>query len=237
MSRNQKRKEKKNMERWQKAGVIFTGLGVVVAIVIYLLSIKVEREIDLIKRDIVDNISTIEKTFNPDETVKKDSLLATFQRKSLELCALWKALDEPINYSLYVNDIEKLKTIFINDFADRIDSYGELIQEITTIGAVLAIKDQANSKYSVVNYSKLQNIVDFYPLKTEVSKQYHDQSISYLQQGLNRKQSGKEYKSKIKKAFDQLNKMKKKPNYYKVDKEIFSFILETNNLYLSHVHL
>ena len=90
---------------WQKVGVILTGLGIIVTIVIFLLSQgEEEKEIDIVKNRIFENIANIKNTFKPDEIpISLDSLydvklVREFQQKSLQICTLWEAVEKTEPY-------------------------------------------------------------------------------------------------------------------------------------------
>lgn len=90
---------------WQKVGVILTGLGIIVPIVIFLLSQgEREKEIDIVKNRIFENISIIKNTFKPDDIpTSLDSLydiklVKEFQQNSLEICTLWESVEKTEPY-------------------------------------------------------------------------------------------------------------------------------------------
>lgn len=222
---------------WQKAGVIITGIGVIVSIIIYLLSAdKPKSEIDTIKSDILNKVNVIENTFNPKALSEKDSLIADFEANSLELAALWKVMNEPISYKSYVDkDLSELKTVLAQDFA-REDRFKHLFENITKICVQIRLIEVSEGKEdakSVLSYSKLSDIKDLFETKCSISESHSGTCHKYLSEANELKDAGKDFKPLLNKAMEELEAVKETPEFYKFDEALFDFIIQTNNLYFA----
>ena len=96
---------------WQKVGVILTGLGIVVTIIIFLLSQeKSKSEVDIVKERITENINTIHSTFHPEKIPEAlDSLpdvkmVRDFKELSLDAGALWEAVENIESYTYHIKN-------------------------------------------------------------------------------------------------------------------------------------
>lgn len=223
---------------WQKAGVIITGVGILVSIVLFVLGRnQPPTPIEVIKSDITSNIEIIEKTFNPNEIETKDSIYKEFQIQSIQLATLWTAIENTKPYKESIdNGIPSLVSTLSHDFA-RIDKLNDKMNSITTLWVAMrnAEISKGDSLFSIFNYAKLYELNNKLILKKSISDKYHENCLNHLKAASKSTISKKECYDRLKEAMQELDNMKNDTNYYKLDKELFEFIIEVNNMYKANM--
>lgn len=221
---------------WQKAGVIITGIGVIVSIILYILGQRVDsipEPIEIIKNDIKKDIEIIEKEFDPNEIATDDSIYKEFQLQSIQLATLWTTIEDTKPYKEQVDKgLPSLVNILSHDFA-RIEKYNSNMKNIADLWAKMrdAEISKGDSLFSIFSYSKLTDINNMIPLKHYISNNYHNNCMTHLKSAHESAKNQNDIYDEIKKAMQELDNMKKDTNYYKVDKELFDLIIEVNKMY------
>lgn len=213
---------------WQKVGVILTGLGIIVSIVIFLLSQgEREKEIDIVKNRIFENISIIKNTFKPDDIpTSLDSLydiklVKEFQQNSLGICTLWESVEktEPYLYHLK-NSLAEADYVWERNIK-RESKCDSLILRIEKIVCELQVYSMDNNldAYQLVNYSLL----------FKFRKMMEDKSNMYVQ--MSKKATEHRDKLEYEECFKLYDELRDNPKYYVFDDTFFEFLVEANNAY------
>ena len=222
---------------WTKLGVILTGIGVLVSVIIYLLSKPpVPSETETIKSEILQDINLIENTFNPNDLVENDSLISVFETNSLKLASLWKTANEPISYKSYSDkDPSELYYVlgqnqsYFNQFYDT--------WRALTVNCISIRKNEQgkgiDDAHSVISINRLNDITEFLKEKKEINDKHMSACLDYMQKAVQLYLEGKDHKKMYHKACEQLDLIREEPRFYKCDKALFDFIIQTNNSYLS----
>ena len=213
---------------WQKVGVILTGLGIIVTIVIFLLSQREEeKEIDIVKNRIFENIANIKNTFKPDEIpISLDSLydvklVREFQQKSLQICTLWEAVEKTEPYLFHFkNSLGEADYVWERNIK-RESKCDSLIIRVEKIVCELQAYSTDNNldTYQLVNYSLL-----FKFRKMMVNK-----SNMYIQ--MSKKATEHRYKQEYEESFKLYDELREDPKYYVFDDTFFEFLVEANKVY------
>lgn len=213
---------------WQKVGVILTGLGIAVSVLIFLLGQeKKAREIDVVKNRIFDKISTIKSTFHPEEIPDSlDSLydvkmVKDFQIKSLSICTLWEAIERTESYLYHYKNSQGEADFVWERNIKRESQCDSLIMQVEKIVCNLQAYASDNNleTYQLVNYSLL---FKFRQMMVEKSNMYIQVSKKATEHR-NRFEHEECYK-----LYDAL---RDDPKYYVFDETFFEFLIETNKIY------
>ncbi len=213
---------------WQKVGVILTGLGIIVPIVLYLLSLgSSEKEIDIVKNRIFENITIVKDTFNPNEIpTSLDSLydvklVKEFQQNSLQICTLWESMErtEPYLYH-YKNSLEEADYVWDKNI-ERERKCDSLILRVEKIVCELQVYSTENhlDTYQLVNYSLL----------FKFRKMMEDKSSMYVQ--MSKEATNRRYNFEYEEYFKLYDELRENPKYYDFDDAFFEFLVEANKVY------
>ena len=214
---------------WQKVGVILTGLSVVVTVLIYYASITDSGTINIVKEEIRQNIELIENTFNPEDLPRQDSLAADFQRISLRLASLWKINEEEKAYQPIVDKgVKVLEQVLDQEFA-RENKYNDTMLAFILKCKEIRNKETVSDSHSIISDLRLIEMTDALKLKNKVAEKYRNKSLNYMNKATNSSNKKQIYRN-ISKSMKEIDNMKQDPQYYELDKQLFKFIIETNNL-------
>lgn len=213
---------------WQKVGVILTGLGIIVSIVIFLLSQESkEKEIDIVKNRIFENIANIKNTFKPDEipisldTLYDVRLVREFQQKSLQICTLWESVERTEPYLFHFkNSLGEADFVWERNIR-RENKCDSLILRIEKIVCELQAYATDNNldTYQLVNYSLL----------FKFRKMMEDKSKMYIQ--MSKKATEHRYRLEYEECFKLYDELREDPKYYVFDDTFFEFLVEANKVY------
>ena len=218
--------------RWDR----IVGLATIISAIVAVYMLWPKSELEKTKESILSSIDIIERTFKPNELPTQDSLFIQFQQKSLQLASLWKAIEETKSYKEYVDKgISTLQSVLIHDFA-RQEKYGEATSDFTKICMAIRTEEEmrGDSLFSILNYSRLTEIYESLNVKNDITNECRTNAINLLTEALDIKAKQKDPTEKIEEAMLEFEKMKENPKYYYFDKNLFEFIIETNQLYITH---
>ena len=213
---------------WQKMGVILTGFGIVVSIIIFLLSQKKEKsEVDIIKDKVMSNISTIQSTFHPERIpVELDSLpdvkmIRDFKEKSIKVSVLWESIEniEPYSYHLK-NGRHQVEFVWERNMKrdrERDSLYLQIEKIVCELQAYAS--DHQLDECQLINYSKLFKSRELIVEKGEMYKQTTQEYVRYIKKG------------DLDKAYHSFDVMKSNPEYYAFDETFFEFLIDANKAY------
>lgn len=213
---------------WQKVGVILTGLGIMVSIIIFLLSKEERRsEVEIIKERITENISTIQSTFQPEKIpVALDSLpdvkmIRDFKEKTLKASALWESIEniEPYSYHLKhgKHQVEFVWERNMERDKNRDSLYLQIEKIVCELQAYASDHDLEECK--LINYSKLFKSRELIVEKSKMYKQTVEEYVRYTEKG------------DLEKAYHAIDVLKSKPEYYAFDETFFEFLVDANKAY------
>ena len=213
---------------WQKVGVILTGLGIIVSIVIFLLSQDAkEKEVDIVKNRVFKNIAIIKNTFKPDEIpASLDSLydvklVKEFQRNSLDICTLWESVEKTESYLYhYKNSLAEADYVWERNIKRERKCDSLILRNEKIVCELQAYSTDNNlDAYQLVNYSLL----------FKFRKMMEDKSNMYIQ--MSKKATEHRYKLEYEECFKIYDELRENPNYYVFDDTFFEFLVEANNAY------
>jgi len=213
---------------WQKVGVILTGLGIVVTIIIFLLSQeKGKSEVEIVKERISENITTIQSTFHPEKIPEAlDSLpdvkmVRNFKELSVDAGTLWEAVEniEPYTYHIK-NGQHQVEFVWEKNLERerKLDSLYLYIDRTVRQLQVYSVDHELDG-YKMINYSKFFKLREQLSDKSNMYKQASDEFIKYKN------------KNEQEKAYQTYDIMKNKAEYYAFDDTFFEFLIDANKVY------
>lgn len=223
---------------WQKAAVIIAAIGLLITIYInFILPIfRKDDAITVMKNDIRTNIKEIEETFNPDETLKLDSTLSNFQRKSLAMTSLWKAINADKSYAKQLNKGLRYVITSIETESSRTTEYNNNTRAMLISCGLMSTKLPPNSTATVFNREKMTDISDALDLKNKLYDYYLGKCIKYLDIAAAKPAGSIQQNKYLKLAVKELDQLRSDPQCYLIDQMLFQWIIEINSLYQTSIN-
>lgn len=237
MNKSKKKEKQAESVFWAKAGVIITGLGVLVTIIYYftpyikdLCNRPTERE--LLKTEINGYINTINASFHPDKiSLENDSLgelahIKNFQVIALKLTTMIQSSYQS-NRSLdnYTEDLQQYSQLIHTYSKQRTQSWkyiDELFKECDLIWEIMK-RQSINDSYA--QNAALRLDVEETLIKMEIEQKEADKKISeYID------------KNKLKKAIEVYNKDANSLTTLKLDALSLKYLIDCNRVFEGRIN-
>ena len=214
---NQSKKEKGNVRLYLE--IIIGSLTVIIAILAFLYdyykdNIKVS-EADKIRNEILSTINDVENSLLNMASIndRPDTLiLKKYQQKVSALCTQWRVLEGTNSFEKIKSQDDQQMILMLGDYLIKKRDYNTVICELFDLLYIL----QNNDPH--FDYSKILSLQERQKEKMLVSQKCWEAMREHA------------LKNDSKGMYQDLEELRKNPEYLKFDLELFKFIRETNSI-------